>query len=96
MGLQSKERQDELFDLRLEKRQLLYALTLAICGGPREQAAAKEKLSDFASDPAMAKYVLASFEGSPESFVDYEEIKMKAMATMAPPRRIGVGSARLN
>lgn len=96
MGIQAHERQDELFDLRYERRQLLYALTLAICGGPPEQAAARVKLTEFARDPSMAKFVLASLEGAPESFTDADEIKAVAEHATAAPRLTTITSVRLN
>lgn len=86
MGIQARERQDELFDLRVEKRQLLYALTLAICGVPAEKVKAKTMLADMASDPAMAKHVIAAFDGSPQSFEDFEDIRRSAMQAVSPPR----------
>lgn len=68
MGIQSKERQDELFDLRWEKRQLLYALTLSICGSEKDRREAKATLLDLASNPGMAKAVLGALEGNIEHF----------------------------
>ena len=68
MGIQAKERQEELFDLRREKRQLLYALTLSICGSESEKREAKITLLDLASTPGMASAVLGVLEGCIEHF----------------------------
>jgi len=68
MGIQAKERQDELFDLRLEKRQLLLALTLSICGSAQDKKEAKTILMELASDPAMAKAVMGALEGNEAHF----------------------------
>ncbi|MEY2117273.1 hypothetical protein [Rhodanobacter sp. FW106-PBR-R2A-1-13] len=74
MGIQSKERQDELFDLRVERRRLLLALALAICGSTQDQKEARTILLDLAEEPAMGKILIDALGGAPEKFVDYEDV----------------------
>lgn len=68
MGIQAKERQDELFDLRHDRRRLLVALALALTGDPPDVKAALITLTEMASDPAMAKVVLSVLETRPDKF----------------------------
>jgi len=77
MGIQSKERQDELFDLRVNQARLFYALAIAIGGGPGEQRQAKEMLLEFASDPLTAKSMLRAI---PPELEDRSEAIIEAVA----------------
>lgn len=84
MGIQAKERQDELFDLRVERRRLLLALALAICGSAQEQKEARVILLDLAAEPAMGKILVDAIGGAPEKFVDYADVLEMAKRNSAP------------
>lgn len=77
MGIQARDRQDELFDLRHERRMLLCALTLSLCGDSKDRAEAKVTLLEFAKDPALAKHIVAWSEGLPNKELmseDFQEV----------------------
>lgn len=65
MGMEKKDRQDELFDLRVERRKLLVALAQAICGSNQDQKAAKETLLDLAANPTLAPLILSTIDTLP-------------------------------
>ena len=57
MGIQAKDRQDQLFEFRINQGQLLLALSLALCGTAPEMREAESMLLDFASDPLTARII---------------------------------------
>ena len=87
MGIQARERQDELFDLRHERRMLLCALALSLCGDQKDRAEAMVTLQDFAKEPVLAKAIVLWAEGLTKPLSDdFQQLLETAQDAANPPR----------
>lgn len=58
MGIEAKDRQDQLFGYRFNQHQLFFALALALSGNDHDRRQAEAMLADFASDPPTARAII--------------------------------------
>ena len=76
MGIQAKDRQDQLFEVRIHQSQLFHAVALAMTGSPVDARVAEGILIDLASDPLCARILLRSI---PDDIAEKSDVLIRVI-----------------